>query len=115
DEDLLRTVAYPCRVIDDERLRMDAFKQAGGGYVVHIEGRVLTKQDHVHFRHVCAHRFTKREVIALHISKLHLLNASENLSAKHGEPVRGVVEEPVAAPLRLKRQGETRVAGDRDG
>ena len=48
DEDLFRRVAHPGRVVDHQRLRVDALEHMRGGDVVHVEGRVLAQQHHVH-------------------------------------------------------------------
>ena len=49
DEHLFRRVAHLRRVVDHQRLRMDALEQMGGGDVGQIERRVLAQQHHVEF------------------------------------------------------------------
>ena len=93
---------------------MDALEDVRGGDVVHVEGRVLAEQDHVHFRQVGAHRLAEREMVALLVAQLHRLDAREHLAVAQRQPVGRVVEQRVAAPLRLQRQREAGVAGDRD-
>ncbi len=115
DEDLLRAVAHPDRIVDDQRLRMDALEHMRGGDVVHVEGRVLPEQDHVHLLEVGADRLAEGEMVALLVAHRHLLDAGENLAAEHGQPVGRIVEKRVAAALRLQRQREAGVAGNRHG
>ena len=114
-EDLFRAVAHPGRVVDHQRLGMDALQNMRRGDVVHVEGRVLAQQDHVHFRQIGADGFAKREMIALLIADLEFLDARENLAAEHRQPVGRVMEKLVSAPLRFERQGKRRVSGNRDG
>ena len=52
--------------------------------------------------------------LALLVAHGHFLDAGKDLSAQQRQPVRRVVEERVAAPLRFERQRERRVAGDVD-
>ena len=70
------------------------------------------QQDHVHLRQVGAHRLAEREMVALHVADLHLLEAGEDAAVGLRQPVRRVVIEPVAAPLRLQRKREGGVPRD---
>ena len=47
DEELFRRVAHMRRVVDDQRLGVDALEQMRRGDVGHVEGRVLAQQHHV--------------------------------------------------------------------
>jgi hypothetical protein len=94
---------------------MDALEDMRGGDVVHVEGRVLAQQHHVHPRQVLALLLAEREMAALLVLHRHRLDAGEDLAVHHGEPVGRVVEERVPAPLRFQHQRESRVAGDVDG
>ena len=49
DEHLLGCVADVCRVIDDQGLRVDAFKQVRGRHIGEIKGRILAQQHDVKF------------------------------------------------------------------
>ena len=46
-EHLLGRVAHVGRIVDHQRLGMDALEQVRGGDVGHVERRVLAQQDHV--------------------------------------------------------------------
>ena len=91
DEDLLRAVAHPGRVVHHQRLGMDALEDMGGGDVVHVEGRILAQEHHVHGREVGAMRLAEREMVALLVAHLHLLDAREHLAAFQRQPVGRVV------------------------
>jgi hypothetical protein len=54
DEDLLRRIAHPGRIVDHQRLRMDALEEMRRRDVVHVEGRILAQQHHVHLRQIGA-------------------------------------------------------------
>ena len=50
DEHLFRRVAHLRRIVDHQRLRMDALEQMRGGDVGEVERRVLAQQHHVERR-----------------------------------------------------------------
>ena len=52
DEQFLRRVPHVRRVVDDERLRMNALEKMRRGDVAHVEGRILTEMDHVERREI---------------------------------------------------------------
>ena len=115
DENLFRAVAHPCRIVDHQRLRMDALQDVGRRDVVHVERRVLAQQDHVHFRQISAHRLAQLEMPPLLVRELHRFHPRHHLAVAEREPVRRVVEQLMATLLRFQRQCETRVAGDLHG
>ena len=94
---------------------MDALQDVRGRDVVHVEGRVLAQQDHVHLRKVGPHRLAQREMVALHVANGHGLDARHDLAVAERQPVGRVVEQLVAAPLRFQRQREAGVARNVDG
>jgi len=115
DEDLFRRIAHPGRIVDDERLRMDALEQVRRGDVGHVEGRVLAQQHHVHGGQIDTLGRAERVVIALDVAQLHRLDGGVDLAVAQAQAVRRVVEEPVAAALRLETHGEGGIARDVDG
>ena len=94
---------------------MNALQNMRGGDVVHVEGRVLAQQDHVHFGEIGPHGLAEREMVALDVTHLHFLDAGENLAVAQRQPVRRVVIQLVTTPLRFQGEREGSVAGDVDG
>ena len=115
DEDLLRAVAHPGGIVDDQRLRVDALEDVGRRDVVHVEGRILAQQHDVHLREVGAHGSPSEKWSPLTSRTSSGLDAGEDLAVGERQAVGRVVEERVAAPLRLQRQREAGVAGNGDG
>ena len=60
------------------------------------------------------HGLAEREMVAFPVAHLHRLHPREDARVAHGEAVRRVVMERVAAGLCLQHQGEGRVACDVD-
>ena len=60
----LRRVAHMRRVVDHQRLGVDALEQMGGGHISEVEGRVLAQQHHVEFGELHAPRLIEREMVA---------------------------------------------------
>ena len=56
------------RVVDHQRLRVDALEEMGRGDVAHVEGRVLAEQHHVEGREVGGLGVAEREVVALDVA-----------------------------------------------
>ncbi|MDT4857990.1 hypothetical protein FQZ97_924360 [compost metagenome] len=114
DEDLFRAVADPCRIVHHQRLWMNTLQKMRCGDVVHVERRVLTQQNHIHFRHVATHRLTQRVVITLDVADFHFFNASRNNAIAHGKAVRRVMIQLMAALLSFKRQSKSGVTRNID-
>ena len=113
-EHLLRRVADLARVVDHQRLRMDALEQMRGGDVGEVERRVLAQQDDVEFAEVDAARLAEGEMIADLVAHLQVLHGREHPRGAQRQPVRRVVDDRVAALLRLQQQREGRIAADVD-
>ena len=64
DQHLFRRVAHMRRVVDHQRLGVDALEQMGGGHISEVEGRVLAQQDHVELGQLHAPRLIEREMVA---------------------------------------------------
>ena len=52
DEQFFRRVAHMARIVDHQRLGMDALQDMRGGDVGHVEGRVLAHQHDIGVRQV---------------------------------------------------------------
>ena len=115
DEDLFGRIAHPGRVVDDQRFRMDAFENMRRRDVVHVERRVLPQKHDIHPGQVRALGRTQGEMIALDVAHGQRLKQGADRSVAQGQPVGRVVEQVMAARLRLETQGERGVALDRDG
>ena len=89
---------------------MDAVEHMGGGDVGHVEGRVLPQQHHVHGGEIDPLRFSHGDMVAVDVADLDRLRRRHHGAVPHGQPVRGVVQEPVFAPLRLQQHGKGRIA-----
>ena len=74
-EQLFRRVANVGRIVDHQCGRMNALQQMGGRNVAHVEGRILTKHDHVEAGQILQHRLAQGEMVALAVSHRHGLGA----------------------------------------
>ena len=115
DEDLFRRIAHPSRIVDDERLRVDALQHVGRRDIGHVEWRVLTEQNDIHGRQVDALRRTEGEVVALGVAQLHRFGSGIDLAVTQRQSLGRIMEKPVAPRLRLQAHGESRIACDVDG
>ena len=102
------------RIVDHQRLGMDALEQVRGGDVGHVERRVLAQQHHVEVGEVLGARVGQAVVRAGLVLDLQRRAARDQPAAEQREVGRRVVEELVAAPLRLEQQGEGGIAADVD-
>jgi hypothetical protein len=93
---------------------VDAFQQMGGRDVAHVEGRVLAHQDHILRRKVDALAFAQREVVALLVAHRHGVAAGKERAVAAGQRIHMIVEQAVAAALRLQHEGEGGIACDVD-
>ena len=64
DEDLFRRVADMRRVVDHQRLRVDAIEHVRRGDIGEIERRVLAQQHHVECGKLGVPRLAEREVVS---------------------------------------------------
>ena len=115
DEQLLGRVADMVRVVDHQRLRVDAVEQVRGRDVGEVEGRVLAHQDHVHGREVDDLGRPEADMVAALAADLERAGGGDDAALAVAQLARQIVVEPVAAALRLQRQGEAAVAVDVDG
>ena len=114
DEHLLGRVAHMRRIVDHQRLRMDALEQMRGGDVGEVERRVLAQQDHVEGRKLDAPRLTQGKVVADLVAHRQRLHAREHAAADLRQPVRRVVGQGVSARLRFQQQRKGRIAANID-
>ena len=113
-QELLGVVAHPEWVVDNQRARVDAVEDVGGGDVAHVEGRVLAQPDHVLARRGRWWPRAQREVVALPAAHLDRPAAGGDPALVERQPVGGVVEQPVPARLRLLHDPEGGIGGDVD-
>ena len=113
-EHLLGRVAHARRIVDHQRLRMDALEQMRGRDVGHVERRVLAQQDDVEFGQLGALRLAEREVVADLVAHLERLHGGEHLVAGMRQPVGRVIGQRVPARLRFQQQREGGIAADVD-
>ena len=66
------------RIVDHERLRMNALEEMRGGDVGEIERRILPQQDDVELGQVDAPRLAEREVVADLVADLERLHRREH-------------------------------------
>jgi hypothetical protein len=114
DEDLLGRVAHLRRIVDDERLRMDALEEMRRRDVGHVEGRILAQQHHVGLREVDPLGLAQGGMAALDVLDPQGLGRRGDAAVAQRQAVGRVVQEPVPAALRLDEEREGRVAGDPD-
>ncbi len=113
-EDLLRRVAHLTRVVDDQRLGVNALEKMRRRDVGHVERRVLAQQHHVALRQILHARSRQLVVAALLVVDFECRAARQQLVTVQGEVLRRVVENVVPALLRLEQDGEGGIAADVD-
>src|ERR1043166_548665 len=112
DEQFLRRIAHMERIVDHQRLGVNALQEVRGRDVGHIEGRVLAHQHHVEARQVGDGEIAQGEMIAPLVAHFERPGARHHGAVAEGEIARTIIGERVAARLRFQRQRESRIAGD---
>ena len=102
------------RIVDHQRLGMDALEQMRRGDVGQVERRVLPHQDDVVAGKLDPLFLAEREMIALLVAHLKRLHRGEQPVPQQRQPVGGVIAERVLARLRFQEQREGRIAADID-
>ncbi len=115
DEQFLRRVAHLGRVVHHQGLGMNHLQQMRRRDIGHVEGRVLAHQDDVRVGQIDARFRAQGEMVAGLAPHLHGFGPGGHPAVVVGEVPRQIMQQLVAAALRLQRQNEGAVAGDVDG
>ncbi len=114
-KELLRRVAHRRRIVDHERpVRRQQLEQMGRGDIGHVERRVLAHQDHVDAGEVELLRGAEAVMMAVAADHLERPPAGIEAPVAQAQRLGQVVEQRMAAGLRLEREGEGRIRIDVD-
>ena len=114
DEHLFGRVAHMRRVVNHERLRMDALEQVGRRHIREVERRVLAHQHDVERGQLDPLRLAELEVTAFVVVDGKRANRRKNSAVQHGEPVGRVIGQRMAPCLRFEQQSKGGIAADID-
>ena len=112
--DFLRRIADVPRIIDDERLGVDALEQVRRGDVGHVERGILTEQDNVLGQEIHGPRVRQPIVVADAVEHVEGRAAGEQTIAVKAQVLRRVVENLMPAVTRFEQDCERRIPADVD-
>ena len=108
DEQLLRRVADAARIVDDERLRLNALEEMRRRHIGEIEGRVLPEQHDVDAGEIDEPRLAEALMVALDVLDRQRFGHRLDAGAVEPQPLGRVMQQAMAARLGLEQQCEGR-------
>ena len=114
DEKFFRRIAHLRGIIHHQRLGMDMVQHVGGGDVAHVEGRILAHEHHVEVAEADALLLAKREIFRELVAHLDRMARGRENAACQRQGFRLVIEQRMAAELRLQHHRKGGIALDVD-